>query len=63
MNKQEAIKTIEAEWLSEELCLWDVLDIVSQIDEPPKVVVPEFIDSYIRYAKVEGMSLFIAMEK
>ncbi|MGT2682973.1 DUF1642 domain-containing protein [Streptococcus porci] len=30
--------------------------------EPQKVVVPEFIDSYIRYAKVEGMSLFIAMD-
>ena len=32
MNKQEAIKTIEAEWLSEELCLWDVLDIVKGND-------------------------------
>ena len=39
-----------------------VLDIISQIDEPQKVVVPEFIDSYIRYAKAEGMSLFIAMD-
>ena len=33
-----------------------------KVDEPQKVVVPEFIDSYIRYAKVEGMSLFIAMD-
>ena len=39
-----------------------VLTLIEQIDEPPKVVVPEFIDSYIRYAKAEGMSLFIAMD-
>ena len=30
--------------------------------EPQKVVVPEFIDSFIRYAKAEDMSLFIAMD-
>ena len=51
MNKQEAIKTIEAEWLSEELCLWDVLDIVSQIDEPPKVVVPKFVAEWMKSQK------------
>lgn len=39
-----------------------VLDIINQIHEPQKVAVPEFIDSYIRYAKSEGMSLFIAMD-
>ncbi|HEM6582858.1 DUF1642 domain-containing protein [Streptococcus suis] len=30
--------------------------------QPQKVEVPAFIDSYIRYAKAEGMSLFIAMD-
>ncbi len=39
-----------------------VLDIISQIDEPQKVVVPAFIDSFIGYAKAEGMSLFSAMD-
>ena len=39
-----------------------VLDIVSLIDEPQKVVVPAFIDSFIKYTKAEGMSLFIAMD-
>ncbi|HEM5625976.1 TPA: DUF1642 domain-containing protein [Streptococcus suis] len=66
MNKQEAIKSIKE--ISDDLLevrfvsLESVIDIVSQIDQPQKVVVPEFIDSYIRYAKAEGMSFFIAMD-
>ncbi|MGV3144950.1 DUF1642 domain-containing protein [Streptococcus parasuis] len=38
--------------------------VVNTIDKIglKKVVVPAFIDSYIRYAKAEGMSLFIAMD-
>ncbi|WP_024393798.1 hypothetical protein [Streptococcus suis] len=40
----------------------DAFYLLDQIHEPQKVVVPEFIDSYIRYAKAEGMSLFIAMD-
>ena len=48
MNKQEAIETIEAEWLSDEICLWDVLDIVSQIDEPQKVVIPKFVAEWLK---------------
>ncbi|WP_074413347.1 DUF1642 domain-containing protein, partial [Streptococcus suis] len=39
-----------------------VVNAINQIDEPQKVLVPAFIDSYIRYAKAEGMSLFIAMD-
>ncbi|MFZ7338817.1 DUF1642 domain-containing protein [Streptococcus suis] len=39
-----------------------VVNSINQINEPRKVVVPAFIDSYIRYAKAEGMSLFIAMD-
>ncbi|NQP57753.1 DUF1642 domain-containing protein [Streptococcus suis] len=38
--------------------------VVNTIDKIglKNVVVPAFIDSYIRYAKAEGMSLFIAMD-
>ena len=73
MNKQEAIEEIKnIETLNIKDRMDDkgvdmviknqVLTLIEQIDEPPKVVVPEFIDSYIRYAKAEGMSLFIAMD-
>lgn len=40
----------------------DAFYMLDQIHEPQKVVVPAYIDSYIRYAKAEGMSLFIAMD-
>ncbi|HFI0007887.1 TPA: DUF1642 domain-containing protein [Streptococcus suis] len=39
-----------------------VVSMIDKINEPEKVVVPEFIDSFIRYAKAEGMSLFIAID-
>ncbi|MGT2683399.1 DUF1642 domain-containing protein [Streptococcus porci] len=65
MNTQEAIKKIKQlpliNYSSTEF-VEEIIDIVNQIDQPQKVVVPAFIDSYIRYAKVEGMSLFIAMD-
>lgn len=35
---------------------------VQLIDEPKKVVVPEFMDGYFRYCKDRGMSLFEAMK-
>ncbi|MDG4513712.1 DUF1642 domain-containing protein [Streptococcus suis] len=67
MNKKEVIKLIEQmgeyeRFVDEPISKGSVLNIISQIHEPQKVVVPEFIDSYIRYAKAEGMSLFIAMD-
>ena len=73
MNKQEAIEKIKnidtlnindkvAGQQVDMVIKNQVLDIISQIDEPQKVVVPAFIDSYIRYAKAEGTSLFIAMD-
>ncbi|WP_153048114.1 DUF1642 domain-containing protein [Streptococcus suis] len=40
----------------------DAFYLLDQIHELQMVVVPAFIDSYIRYAKTEGMSLFIAMD-
>ena len=71
MNKQEAIKTAEFRVIYptdvrpnlEVLPLEEVKNIISQIHEPQKVVVPAFIDSFIKYTKAEGMSLFIAMVK
>lgn len=70
MNKQEAIKTAEFRVIYptdvrpnlEVLPLEEVKNIISQIHEPQKVVVPAFIDSFIKYTKAEGMSLFIAMD-
>ena len=68
MNKQEAIEKIyTASWNDgyHEGLLVDVETVnklINQIDEPQKVVVPAFIDSFIGYAKAEGMSLFIAMD-
>ena len=71
MNKQQAIKTAEFRVIYptdvrpnlEVLPLEEVKNIISQIHEPQKVVVPAFIDSFIKYTKAEGMSLFIAMVK
>lgn len=60
MNKQEAINRVE-ELYGYGSIAKTVTDIISQIDQPQQVVVPSFIDSYIRYAKAEGMSLSIAM--
>ena len=70
MNKQQAIKTAEFRVIYptdvrpslEVLPLEEVKNIISQIHEPQKVAVPAFIDSFIGYAKAEGMSLFIAMD-
>lgn len=70
MNKQEAINEIDGYSVistfvprsTEVIKIEKAKEIISQIDEPQKVVVPAFIDSFIRYAKAEGMSLFIAMD-
>ncbi|HEM3538692.1 TPA: DUF1642 domain-containing protein [Streptococcus suis] len=73
MNKQEAIEKIKnidtlnindriAGQKVDMVIKNQVIDLVSQIHEPLKVLVPAYIDSYIRYAKSEGMSLFIAMD-
>ena len=44
MNKQEAIETIEVEWLSlAGICLQDITDIINMIDEPQKVVVADLL--------------------
>ncbi|HEL2057742.1 TPA: DUF1642 domain-containing protein [Streptococcus suis] len=66
MNKQEAINELKKYRVGfgdvSSVRFDRIVSVINQIHEPQKVVVPEFIDSYIRYAKSEGMSLFIAMD-
>ena len=56
MNKQELIEGIEAvpahntrtrPWIDKKI----VLGLIRQLDEPEKVVVPQFVANYIEYAK------------
>lgn len=66
MNKQEAIKKIKqlplVNYSSMEF-VEEIINIISQIDEPQKVVVPRHIDEKIRYCKnTEGYGLFHAMD-
>lgn len=62
MNKQELIKKIKElkyhnaskkSWIDREL----VLDLVKQLDEPQKVVVPQFVADWIKYCKRTGVEL------
>ncbi|HEM3568807.1 TPA: DUF1642 domain-containing protein [Streptococcus suis] len=62
MNKQELEKQAEALYADVRSFLDNTFELIDQIYEPQKVVVPAFIDSFIRYTKAEGMSLFIAMD-
>ncbi|MDE1692867.1 DUF1642 domain-containing protein [Streptococcus suis] len=61
MNKQEAIESIKK--ISDDLLevkfvsLESVIDIVSQIHEPQKVVVPKFVAEYIERCKQSGWHL------
>lgn len=61
MNKQEAIEEV-TELFGDSIQAKAFRNIIRKLYEPQMVVVPAFIDSYIRYAKTEGMSLFIAMD-
>ena len=71
MNKQEAIEKIkdlysfavedgpfEVDFISKER----VLAIISQIDEPKKVVVPKFVAEWLEEARAEEYSLYGAWE-
>ena len=65
MNKQEAIKTAEFRVIYptevrpslEVLPLEEVKNIISQIDEPQKVVVPKFVAEWIEYCKQRNLDL------
>lgn len=61
MNKQEAIKRIK-ELYGYGSRAKTVTDIISQIHEPQKVVVPKFIADWYDYAKKQNFSLSSALE-
>ena len=53
MNKQEAIKRVEQmgefeRFVDEPVSKKSVLDIISLIDEPQKVVIPKFVAEWIK---------------
>ncbi|HFI0666088.1 TPA: DUF1642 domain-containing protein [Streptococcus suis] len=68
MNKQEAIEKIENSYTltiqdnrSDEFLVMlikaDVLDIISQIDEPQKVVVPKLVAGWLEWCKQSNLDL------
>ena len=65
MNKQEAIESIKkiSEGLLEEkfVSLESVIDIVSKIDEPQKVAIPNYVAEWIDYVKKQNFSLKLAL--
>ncbi|HHT7803005.1 TPA: DUF1642 domain-containing protein [Streptococcus suis] len=73
MNKQEAIGRIENSYTltiqdnrSDELLVTiikaDAIDIISQIHEPQKVVVPKFVAEWIEYCKTNELTLLGAFD-
>lgn len=67
MNKQELIEKIENlnKLYGERhyVAIDDVFNLVSQLDEPQKPVIPQFIDEKIKYCKAtDGYGLFHAMD-
>ena len=66
MNKQEAIEAIKE--ISDDLqevrfvSLESVINIVSQIDEPQKPVIPKFVAEWIEKYKKQGKTLYMAMD-
>lgn len=74
MNKQEAIEKLKlkakSHWLDEEVYgdnsvkaieLNMAIDIVNQIDEPEKPVVPQFVADWIEWCKNNNVTLLGAM--
>nr|DAV27065.1 MAG TPA: Protein of unknown function (DUF1642) [Caudoviricetes sp.] len=66
MNKQELIEGIEAipahntrtrHWIDKKI----VLGLIRQLDEPQKVVVPQFVADWIEECKVKGIALGYAL--
>ncbi|HEM6373000.1 TPA: DUF1642 domain-containing protein [Streptococcus suis] len=61
MNKQEAIKRVE-ELYGYGSIAKTVTDIISQIHEPQKVVVPKFVAEWIEYCKSNELTLLGAFD-
>ncbi|HEL1612396.1 TPA: DUF1642 domain-containing protein [Streptococcus suis] len=62
MNKQELEKQAEALYADVRSFLDNTFELIDQIYEPQKVVVPKFVAEWIEYAKAERYSLYGAME-
>lgn len=67
MNKQEAIKKVEQmgeyeRFVDESIPKLSVLNILNQLDEPQKPVVPQFVADWIEECKNDDFHLFGAME-
>ena len=68
MNKQEAIKKVEQmgeyeRFVDESIPKLSVLNILNQLDEPQKPVVPQFVADWIEECKNDDFHLFGAMEE
>lgn len=68
MNKQEAIKKVEQmgeyeRFVNESIPKLSVLNILNQLDEPQKPVVPQFVADWIEECKNDDFHLFGAMEE
>ena len=65
MNKQEAIEKITVSWFNEDGNIiqgyQDIIDIVNEINEPQKVVVPKFVAKWIKTYKEKGGRLSYAL--
>lgn len=65
MNKQELIERIaNLDRVYGEkyyVALEDVLDLVKQLDEPEKVVIPQFVAEWIEKSRLKGWDLLSSM--
>lgn len=66
MNKHEAIKKVEQmgeyeRFVNESIPKLSVLDILNQLDEPQKPVVPQFVADYIDFKKENDFHVYGAM--
>ena len=64
MNKQELIKHFEEmEYVSvSQMGKKAFIDLIEQLDEPKKVIVPQFIADWIKYCKFTGVELQHALD-
>ena len=61
MNKQELIEAVNEkslDWVNRK----SVISLIEQLDEPQKVVVPQFVADYIEWTKEEDYHLLGAMD-
>lgn len=67
MNKKELIERIEGSknifWKECEYVKIDfMIELVSELDEPQKVTIPQFVAGWLNYCKLTGVDLYHAFE-